>query len=171
MSFNTYPPNPFPPNSEEMGEGGGGQYVLPVASADTLGGVKVGNNLSIDGNGVLSVPLLNYSTSEQDTGILWVDGKKIYQKTIQFDTTVGNTVNIDLTESAIDRLVDVVFHLGKQDGLQIAGGIGYYNGAQDYINGYYDENDKNYHVRFGTGYWRSATNYATVLYTKIESEE
>lgn len=34
--------------------GGGGQYVLPIASANTLGGVKVGNNLSIDENGVLS---------------------------------------------------------------------------------------------------------------------
>lgn len=36
------------------GGGGGGGYVLPTASADTLGGVKVGENLSIDENGVLS---------------------------------------------------------------------------------------------------------------------
>lgn len=34
--------------------GGGGGYVLPVASASTLGGIKVGNNLSIDASGVLS---------------------------------------------------------------------------------------------------------------------
>ena len=33
---------------------GGSGYVLPKASANTLGGVKVGNNLSIDENGVLS---------------------------------------------------------------------------------------------------------------------
>lgn len=33
---------------------GGGSYVLPTASASTLGGVKVGDNLSIDANGVLS---------------------------------------------------------------------------------------------------------------------
>lgn len=32
----------------------GETYTLPIASADTLGGVKVGNNLSIDENGVLS---------------------------------------------------------------------------------------------------------------------
>jgi hypothetical protein len=38
----------------EGGGGGGGGYVLPTASADTLGGVKVGENLSIDANGVLS---------------------------------------------------------------------------------------------------------------------
>ena len=53
--FNTLPANPFPPSSEQMGAGGGGSYELPVASAETLGGVKVGNNLSID-DGVLSAP-------------------------------------------------------------------------------------------------------------------
>ena len=35
------------------GEGGGGSYTLPTASADTLGGIKVGNGLTIT-NGVLS---------------------------------------------------------------------------------------------------------------------
>ena len=33
---------------------GGGSYTLPVASASTLGGIKVGENLTIDENGVLS---------------------------------------------------------------------------------------------------------------------
>ena len=32
----------------------GGSYTLPVASASTLGGIKVGENLTIDENGVLS---------------------------------------------------------------------------------------------------------------------
>lgn len=36
--------------------GGGGGYVLPVATSDTLGGVKIGNNLEIDEEGVLSAP-------------------------------------------------------------------------------------------------------------------
>lgn len=31
-------------------------YVLPTASANTLGGVKIGNNISISSNGVISVP-------------------------------------------------------------------------------------------------------------------
>lgn len=35
-------------------DSGGGSYVLPTASADTLGGVKVGSNLSINDSGVLS---------------------------------------------------------------------------------------------------------------------
>lgn len=33
---------------------GGGSYTLPVASADTLGGIKIGENLTIDENGVVS---------------------------------------------------------------------------------------------------------------------
>lgn len=32
----------------------GGSYTLPVASADTLGGIKIGENLTIDENGVVS---------------------------------------------------------------------------------------------------------------------
>lgn len=50
--FNTIPNNPFPPSSASAG-GGGSSYVLPVASADTLGGVKVGDGLEIT-DGVLS---------------------------------------------------------------------------------------------------------------------
>lgn len=33
---------------------GGGSYILPIASASTLGGVKIGSGLSIDSEGVLS---------------------------------------------------------------------------------------------------------------------
>lgn len=55
MSYNTYPQNPFPPNSENAG-GGGSPYVLPIASAETLGGVKVGNNLTIGESGALNAP-------------------------------------------------------------------------------------------------------------------
>lgn len=40
--------------SSSGGGGGGGSYTLPVASATTLGGVKVGSGLAIDGSGVLS---------------------------------------------------------------------------------------------------------------------
>lgn len=42
---------------------GGGGYVLPTASATTLGGIKVGSNLNIDANGVLSVAGVGTVTS------------------------------------------------------------------------------------------------------------
>ena len=34
---------------------------------------------------------INYSTTEQDTGLKWIDGKPIYQKTIMFDSSVTIT--------------------------------------------------------------------------------
>lgn len=152
--------------------GGGGGYVLPVASESTLGGVKVGDNLTIDENGVLSASCgagLDYSTTEQNTGKKWIDGKPVYQKTVAFDTSTGNEASIDLTDCAIERLIDVHFHLGVQQNLQIAGGIGYYNGNSDYINGYYNMTEKKFHFRYGA-YWMSATNYMTILYTKTTVE-
>lgn len=41
-------------NFANLGGGGGGGYVLPVASQSTLGGVKVGEGLSIDSGGTLT---------------------------------------------------------------------------------------------------------------------
>ena len=37
-----------------LGKNGGGSTELPIASADTLGGIKIGENLTIDENGVVS---------------------------------------------------------------------------------------------------------------------
>ena len=78
---------------------GGGGYVLPVASSSTLGGVKVGNNLSIDESGVLSAPVL-YSTTEKVIGT-WIDGKPLYQITIQ-DTMPTITTEGTRTTKVID---------------------------------------------------------------------
>lgn len=98
MSYNTYPQNPFPPNSENAG-GGGSPYVLPIASAETLGGVKVGDNLSIDENGVLSATASEtvYSTTPQKIGV-YVDGNNVshdlYRKVVRF--TSGADVRVEL---------------------------------------------------------------------------
>lgn len=32
---------------------------------------------------------IDYSTTEQDTGVKWIDGKPIYQKTIHFETPIS----------------------------------------------------------------------------------
>ena len=49
---------------------------------------------------------INYSTEEQDTGLTWIDGKKIYQKTFAYE---GNqTTNEHVIDNFyIDTLVDV----------------------------------------------------------------
>ena len=68
------------------GGGGGGSYTLPIASESVLGGVKVGNGLSIENDGKLnvnaSVPSeVQYSTVERRIGT-WVDGSPLYEKTL-----------------------------------------------------------------------------------------
>lgn len=77
--------------------GGGGGYVLPVASAETLGGVKVGEGLSIDPEtGALSANATPYtppaySTTEKATGQKWIDGKDIYVKVFVFENIAAAT--------------------------------------------------------------------------------
>ena len=46
-------------------------YVLPTASANDLGGIKVGTNLSIDANGVLSASIAANNISPADWTLLW----------------------------------------------------------------------------------------------------
>ena len=65
---------------------GGGSYTLPIASDTVLGGVKVGNGLSIENDGKLNVNAsvsneVQYSTLEKRIGT-WVDGTPLFEKTI-----------------------------------------------------------------------------------------
>jgi hypothetical protein len=83
-AFNTIPPNPYPPSSEQQENGGGSQYVLPIASDETLGGVMVGDGLSINA----------------ETGELSNDNATPYELPIASDETlggvmVGNGLSID----------------------------------------------------------------------------
>ena len=45
----------------------GSSYQLPIASTDTLGGIKVGEGLSIDGDGILSLDTSITQTIETHT--------------------------------------------------------------------------------------------------------
>lgn len=68
------------------GGGGGGNYTLPIASDSVLGGVKIGNGLSIENDGKLNVNAsvsseVQYSTVEKRIGT-WVDGTPLYEKTL-----------------------------------------------------------------------------------------
>lgn len=50
---------------------------------------------------------VDYSTTEQDTGLKWIDGKPIYQKTITKNNTVyGNATQINANVADMDKLID-----------------------------------------------------------------
>ena len=58
---------------------------------------------------------IDYSTTEQDTGRKWIDGKPIYQKTFSLDITYGSsdvekTISVPNTSIPnIDRIIDMTW--------------------------------------------------------------
>ena len=97
-------------------------YSLPIASAETLGGVRVGTGLAINAEtGELSnsnpTPYAPpaYSTSEVNTGVKWIDGKDIYCKTFHFtEESEQTSKSYDITSLNADfvMLRDPVYKLG-----------------------------------------------------------
>jgi hypothetical protein len=74
-------------------DGGGANYTLPTASAGTLGGVKVGSGLSIDGAGVLSTTVGNIATTNYDgnaANVLHGDGTWSADQTTYGNSNVAN---------------------------------------------------------------------------------
>ena len=75
----------------------GGISELPIASSEVLGGVKIGENLTItedgtlnaeaSGTSVLSPGAILYDTEEKVIG-KWINGKPLYQKVGKIDTSI-----------------------------------------------------------------------------------
>ena len=57
---------------------GGVGYVLPTATADTLGGVMIGDNISVTANGVISVNLSAYLKSDEISDWAKAESKPVY---------------------------------------------------------------------------------------------
>ena len=63
---------------------GSGNASVRKATSELLGVVKAGDGVSIDADGAISG--ISYSTTEVKTGRKWLDGKDIYEKVVTFDT-------------------------------------------------------------------------------------
>lgn len=70
---------------------GANQYALPVASSSMLGGIKVGTNLSIDSNGVLSVTDTIYSPATTSNNGLMSSSDKAKLDTLPTNATLAST--------------------------------------------------------------------------------
>ena len=117
--------------------GSGGISNIPIASADTIGGIKIGGSanpititrsgnasvrkatsellgvikagdgVSIDADGAISG--VAYSTTEHKTGRKWIDGKDIYEKVVVLESAV--TVGTNWTNLGISNAdFDVMVH-------------------------------------------------------------
>lgn len=167
MSLNTLPFNPFPPSSDQKGSGGGGSYELPIASVETLGGVKVGNGLTINSEtGELSADsqIVDYSTTEQATGQKWIDGKEIYSKVI----SLGNLPNNEEKKvSAGIQGASVIMIEGYYDtGVAVSNLFNIAALSNFVYNATSDEVIINV-----TSDLSSVTAFAILYYTKTETEE
>lgn len=86
----------------------GGKLNMTAATASKLGGVKIGEGLDIT-DGVLSVSasgVVDYSATEVDTGIKWIDGKTIYAKSYFKDSSIPATNTAFDTIADLDNLID-----------------------------------------------------------------
>lgn len=72
--------------------GGGVGYVLPSATADTLGGVMIGDNISVTADGVISVEMSEYL---KNTDI--ADWAKAESKPVYMASEVGAATAADIT--------------------------------------------------------------------------
>lgn len=69
----------------------------------------------IDGN--RSFSQIDYSTTEQDTGLKWIDAKPIYQKTIAISNDTDSTTlnHLKYITTNIDKIEELINCYGKYD--------------------------------------------------------
>lgn len=93
----------------DTGGGGGGSYVLPPATANTLGGVKIGDGLEVEEDGTLSTSGgggggFDFSASEVLVGTYF--NQNLYKKSYQIAsdiTCASNSWTNIITDSALSN--------------------------------------------------------------------
>lgn len=113
------------------------------------------------GQAVDGFPPLIYSTDEREIGV-WIDGKPLYQKTLNFQPTSG-AYTIDLSSLSIDKITDMSGVIVETNG-NIAP-ISYFTASSDYSAPYFTVSGNIMHARYA-GNWNSGTWLFTLQYTK-----
>lgn len=160
-------------------------------NSETIGGLQKGSNITpimvkavsyadqsgVDGEtiGVLSVGdtdyavkqkkanVINYSTTEQDTGKKWVDGKSIYQKTyININLSNNQDIVLDANVSTMQLLSYVIDFCGIPNTL-----TKHIENTSDTL--YIDNRGLIYYINRTTSWWNELDKAnITVYYTKSE---
>lgn len=150
-----------------------GKLNMTAATASKIGGVKVGEGLKIN-DGVLSIDgsgLIDYSTEEQDTGIKWTDGKKIYQKSYNIGNATSTKQLIDTLGSDLSEIISYYgswnYQLSQQDEYRP---IPNFSSSSTMCYPIIDRADSNkLYMVIGTAASTKNMNL-TILYTKSESQ-
>lgn len=104
---------------------------------------------------------LDYSTTEQNTGIKWIDGKEIYQRT--FEQSVGQTLSadIDISTLDVDNIIDMEIF---GNGVSQAWYGDFYDSGSTRSRVYYNKASSLISIRVGGS--NEGTFYITIRYTK-----
>lgn len=84
---------------------------IPIASANTLGGIKVpaDSGITIDGSGNAYVPKpIVYANTKVDTGKKWIDGRSIYAKVFSIPALSASSRPLEVNHN---ENIDIVTHL------------------------------------------------------------
>ena len=109
-------------------------------------------------------PLVNYSTSEVDTGVKWIDGKTIYRKVISSSfTTASTNKSYTLSSLGLNTIDTLITIKSISQGNPIE--EDYYEGSIDKIRTYIDGTNLN--IILGSSYpTRPCLVQTIVEYTK-----
>ncbi len=114
---------------------------------------------------------VSYSTEEQDTGLTWIDGKKIYQKTFYSESVGGSGVDYTLQH---ETLISYEITCTDNNGTQYPEGITQFDTSSKRYIGIYSQKQYNritltkYQLGTDTSAPRYYNVYVTVRYTKSE---
>lgn len=153
-------------------EGGGGSSSAEDVSYDNTDSGLTAENVQAAIDEIVSdMPSpINYSTDEQDTGLTWIDGKKIYQKTFVKDSTnaSGTLVTIDASALNIDTCINTY---GTFDRIISAGKLTcIFNSYEDSgLHSHLAYSDYNNMINFSITLFQgeaTSTQNITILYTK-----
>lgn len=102
---------------------------------------------------------LDYSTTEKNTGMKWIDGKPIYQKTITFTNITISKTGVKIGEiETIDNIIEAQGHVIEN------GGMVY--GIPDLDLRWYVNNTDVLLLCYYASSWNIDSGYLTIKYTK-----
>lgn len=114
---------------------------------------------------------INYSTTEQDTGLKWVDGKSIYQKTFyiaSLSASGGTFINLTDSNVNVDKFISYEWNGTRNDDVQTMNDnmiLDWGQGSSAFCDFVYENND-HIKVKYVSSYYSYTDVYITIRYTK-----
>lgn len=142
-----------------------------TANPTMSGGETVLNGIEIDGTkyeiGGSGGGGIDYSTIEQDTGLKWVDGKAIYQKTFLFNNLTTGENYLELGNSSdFDVIIDFKFTCIRDGKRYVNIGTTPVWGEATLSVFNFQNVDGKLKVSVTSGYYAASDFYLTIRYTK-----